>query len=309
MVPNMKFLAYFLRHLKNITEVQPEPLEQLSPSETKRFQHLLTVIKHFNKSLRETGAALAEIRDKKLYRETHPTFEAFVHDTVDLARQRAYELIDFDQTLKVLSSRDDIDVQTLTEYQTRPLRDLPPEDKIEVVIRAKERALNGTITAELMKETKDDLLASRPGPRPSRKPQKQLSNEEANKRQQHALKRALDHIQSVLGPKGKQFRATIEGGQYISKPDDVIILSNLNDSLIRHVAKRLQQGWIFSEAISEAVNIPTPDSEIRDLHRRAMVNGGRCRVTIDHFEHVVCHENHVHELDAKLKDWPVNVRP
>ena len=41
----------------------------------------------------EVGKALLAIRDAKLYRKTHKTFEAYCRDRWEMSRPRAYQLI------------------------------------------------------------------------------------------------------------------------------------------------------------------------------------------------------------------------
>jgi hypothetical protein len=49
------------------------------------------------------GQALAEIRDRRLYRATNSTFEEYVHDKWVLTRTRAYRFIDAAKVNAVLS--------------------------------------------------------------------------------------------------------------------------------------------------------------------------------------------------------------
>ncbi len=56
----------------------------------------------------EVGQALMEIRERRLYRETHATFEDYCRERWGLKRPRAYELIEAAQTVGVLSEISDI---------------------------------------------------------------------------------------------------------------------------------------------------------------------------------------------------------
>ena len=95
----------------------PEPLEPLSPSENTKLGHLEHIIENFRKSYYKAGAALAEIRDSRLYRATHASFEAYVAERWELSRPRAYELIDASRVANNLSAV--ADITTTNESQLR----------------------------------------------------------------------------------------------------------------------------------------------------------------------------------------------
>src|SRR6266404_8058402 len=69
-----------------------EPL--LTIQERARLQVLEGVVERGLGAFLEVAAALLEIRDSRLYRETHSTFEDFVRDRFQLARSTAYGLMD-----------------------------------------------------------------------------------------------------------------------------------------------------------------------------------------------------------------------
>jgi hypothetical protein len=76
------------------------------------------------------GEALTEIRDNRLYREEHPTFEAFCSDVLGFSRQHAYRLIAGAAVAGILSPMGD--KEDLTERTVRPLAGLPAEQAREV---------------------------------------------------------------------------------------------------------------------------------------------------------------------------------
>lgn len=87
----------------------------------------------------KVGRALAEIRDSQLYRETHRTFETYCKDLFELAKTRAYELINAALTYEDLSANggqieidgEEFKLRTLptNERQIRPLIQVPKEDR------------------------------------------------------------------------------------------------------------------------------------------------------------------------------------
>lgn len=69
--------------------------EWLNGAERVRLAALEETIERGARVFIATGKALTEIRDSRLYRATHETFEAYVTDRFDgLTRRRAYQLID-----------------------------------------------------------------------------------------------------------------------------------------------------------------------------------------------------------------------
>lgn len=95
-----------------------EVVAPLTPSERADFERLTDVI---HNSARELGNSIMEIRDRKLYREKYPTFEAFVLGEFDKGRSWAYNLMDAAKISGVLST---IGVHPENERQARELKDV-----------------------------------------------------------------------------------------------------------------------------------------------------------------------------------------
>ncbi|MBA3262349.1 MAG: hypothetical protein H0T69_07775 [Thermoleophilaceae bacterium] len=66
----------------------------LSPGERVDLTALETVVREGLATFIEVGQALAEIRDRRLYRAGHGSFEEYCHEQWLLSRTRAYQLID-----------------------------------------------------------------------------------------------------------------------------------------------------------------------------------------------------------------------
>jgi hypothetical protein len=66
----------------------------LTKAESDRLAACEKAIKHGLNTFVDVGQALTEIRDAKLYRAVHKTFDAYCKDVWNLGRSRAYELID-----------------------------------------------------------------------------------------------------------------------------------------------------------------------------------------------------------------------
>jgi len=90
----------------------------------------------------ETGNALRTVRDGKLYRQAHKTFDEWVEANTNLKRTRAYQLIDHADVVSEMSTRvDKSNVIHLpaNEAQTRVLKNVDPEKRQEVFEKAFEK--------------------------------------------------------------------------------------------------------------------------------------------------------------------------
>lgn len=104
------------------------------------------------------GRALKILRDKKLYRETHATFEAYVRDRFDYTRSAAYNLISsadvFDnlKCTQIVDTNKNTNILPTKESQCRPLAKLPPEQQREVWRTAVEQSNGKVPSARIVKD-------------------------------------------------------------------------------------------------------------------------------------------------------------
>jgi len=114
-----------------------EVLEELTPDEERERQRLEWKVE---KAFYEAGASLRLLRDKRLYRSTHPTFESYCHDRFGYHRRHCYQLIDAAAVVENLCANSaQIDGGTsrgqtmpTNEYQVRPLTKLEPVEQVTV---------------------------------------------------------------------------------------------------------------------------------------------------------------------------------
>jgi hypothetical protein len=99
----------------------------LTYDERHEFEMCVETIDRGFKVWYEVGKALLKIRDKRLYREEHQTFEACVQERWGLKRQRAYELMGASQVVENLSEISD----TPPRYESHvaPLSILAPDEQ------------------------------------------------------------------------------------------------------------------------------------------------------------------------------------
>jgi hypothetical protein len=112
-------------------------ISKLTRSETELLISCEDRIALGEKTFVDVGLALSEIREKRLYRETHNTFEDYCRQRWGWARQRANQLISAASVVENLTTAV---VKPSTEWQTRPLAALPPEKQSAVWEKATAKA-------------------------------------------------------------------------------------------------------------------------------------------------------------------------
>ena len=140
---------------------KPKVIDVLNVVERRSLESLEKVIERGVESFLATGSALKEIRDQRLYREGHKTFEAYVKARWEFDRSRAYQLIDASDLKADLSTIVDKNPkadEVKTEGQLRELASVPTESLAEVIAKAAEIAGDAPLTAKVLKEAREQVL-------------------------------------------------------------------------------------------------------------------------------------------------------
>ncbi len=100
------------------------------------------------------GLALMELRDRRLYRSTHATFEEYCRSRFDYTRRRPYQLIEAAQIYQNLIDKCEQIVHILPtkEGQVRPLSQLDKEEQASAWSTAVEEAGGKLPTGRIVKE-------------------------------------------------------------------------------------------------------------------------------------------------------------
>lgn len=101
-------------------------------------------------SIQEAWPALVVIRDQRLYRTTHATFEEYCRDRWRISRAHAYRMIEAARVVENLSPMGDIPT---SERQVRPLAALTPEQQRVAWVEAVATAPNGKPTGAHVERT------------------------------------------------------------------------------------------------------------------------------------------------------------
>ena len=120
---------------KQASVVELEVLEELTPDEERERHRLEWKVE---RAFYEAGAALRELRDRRLYRSTHKTFEEYCIARFGYHRRHSYQLIDAAAVVENLcanSAQKDGEtsrgqILPTNEYQVRPLTKLEPVEQV-----------------------------------------------------------------------------------------------------------------------------------------------------------------------------------
>lgn len=140
---------------------------EMSPAEARHLRSLEGKIERGLQTFREVGMALMEIRESKLYRATHETFEAYCSDRWHLERGRANQLLGAAEVVKAIEATGANTVGPANEYQARELVPLVHTDPEAVrKVWAEVQKAGKPITAEVIREAVHarTMPAGDPGP-------------------------------------------------------------------------------------------------------------------------------------------------
>ncbi len=110
------------------------------------------VIRKGLETFQAVGAALVAIRDGRLYRISHATFETYCQDRWSISRPQSYRLMAASEVAENLSPLGDTVPPLTNERQARALSKLEPEQQREAWVEAVATAPNGVVTAAHVQE-------------------------------------------------------------------------------------------------------------------------------------------------------------
>ena len=147
-----------LQTTSSSNELSILPIDPLTTDEESDRLHLERKVE---RAFYEAGMALMQLRDRRLYRSTHSTFEEYCRDRFGYTRRRPYQMIEaaliydnlIDKCVKFLH------ILPTKEGQIQPLSQLEPLEQPEAWITAVEEAGGkvppGRIVKEVVQRIKD----------------------------------------------------------------------------------------------------------------------------------------------------------
>jgi len=123
----------------------------LTDKEQKDLVKLEKVIRAGWQTFVEVGTALAEVRDRRLYRDKYgDSFENYCREELGFSRPYAYNLIGSAEVNRQMSSIEDIEIKPINEAQCRELIPVPAEKRPEAWKKVITLAGDKPLTAKLV---------------------------------------------------------------------------------------------------------------------------------------------------------------
>lgn len=127
-------------------------MKELSTIEQNALRDCEKTIESGLANFREVGQALTQIRDEKLHRVTHKTFELYCRERWDFGRIQAHRMIEANKVAKNVTASATKKTEPKTEFQVRPLAALPESEQPAAWSEAVESAGGKQPTAKQVKE-------------------------------------------------------------------------------------------------------------------------------------------------------------
>jgi len=135
-----------------------EIAEPITRQEIDRRNELEAIVEKNLSAFVTVGMALRSIRDERLYRETHDTFEKYVRDRFDIARRTAYQHIEAASIFENVRNCAQIEILPARESHVLPLSKLEETRQIEVWEMIVDTAPDNKVTASHVAKVVADIL-------------------------------------------------------------------------------------------------------------------------------------------------------
>jgi len=153
----------------------------------------------------DVGTALAEIRDSRLYRATHETFEAYCRGRWGLTKSRGNQLI---LAAGVIENLATIVAKPATESQARPLTRLEPPQQVEAWKAATDKAatedrpvtakdVRAAVTAIRREEVKQTEATEQDKPQEEQQPARGPASQPVNSNAMQHVAEAINALRKI----------------------------------------------------------------------------------------------------------------
>lgn len=177
-----------------------EPVDKTPLTEPERLclRDLERTIEGGLNTFYRVGEALIYIKSKRLYRQDHPTFEAYCASRWYMSRAYAYRLIDASttQTQLRLSPIGDIPLPQ-NEAQSRKLSGLNADQKVKAMVLAKEKAGAEPITSTIIEEAADEVVKRVRTAKPKSSKRPTVNNDFTPTTGLEAIQRSVEMLEEV----------------------------------------------------------------------------------------------------------------
>jgi len=235
---------------------------KLNVVERRELQSLEEIIQRSLNTLIESGSALLSIRDKKLWRESHKSFEAYVRDKWGFEKNYANKIIASSETVKKLGTivpKTPKALEITTEGQLRELTGVPSESLAAVVKEAAKIAGDDVITAKDIRQAKEQVLTANPKADPKPEP-----NDEPEQEDAPTYAQTQDHWQDVDDEPSKPEQA--ETPQAKPEPTAKERASSLKSIIKQHNAAMMRAVDDLHTVIPNKLCLDTAHKSFRSIH-------------------------------------------
>lgn len=269
----------------NHAPIMSELSLQLTTDELAKLEKEEKIIANGIRTFHDVGSALLVIRDEKLHRAKHKTFDEYCKEKWGFERAYAYRLIDSSKVVANIKGStftkaigDRMPPLPTTERQTRALKAAPAEKQAEIWNQVVEQAGDSEPDASAIEKIVKKLT-------PKKEPAASGWTKEALK-QDAELAAAFATIEKVFGKNTIQIqRGAIES----MKRSDVILLSKLPPKKMEEIQNLIMGNhWSTKRALEFINDMPTPTSTLEDMANWCLATKGLYfTATIEGFEHSV----------------------
>lgn len=170
-----------------------EPVRSLTALEEARLGRCEEILEHQLAAAFEAGAALMMIRDEKLYRATHKTFESYCQERWGFGRVYAWRVIGAAERVQLLPANSNLP-KPVNEFQVRPFLKLEPKVFPKAWELAVRRAIDGKVTPKIIRSVVIEL-----SPKKRERPRSKQPSKRARALRAGELARILVLLQDVRG--------------------------------------------------------------------------------------------------------------
>ncbi|PBB96432.1 hypothetical protein CK224_19095 [Mesorhizobium sp. WSM3862] len=217
----------------------------------------------------EVGQALAEIRDAKLYRASHDTFEDYSKARWDIGRSRAYELIDQATVVKAITDAG-VNLSAVADISKRDVRELK-KDLPAAAKQIKDKIKKGAAPTEATAAVVAQMTAKKDQAKADKKAQQaefDRQRDENRAKLPDAVKQSdAAKDAAIAAAKATQVSGLTDAERVQELEETVRILEGDIEKLKAENAKFGDMKVLFDQGGFEAV-IAAKDEQIRVLNTR-----------------------------------------
>lgn len=248
---------------------------KLTPQEKQEFATQERIVKAGRDTFIAVGNALATIRDEKLYREQHGTFEEYCDKRWQMSGRHAERMMNASSSVAVLQSAGATELPA-SESAARPLAALPDEQKAEAWEAATEAAGDEPPTAKQVAAAVEQVKAATP-PKPKAEPAA------PKPKQSDRYDAALERIGNVCGANiPKLIRSGTLG--HIKEKSAIFWASLKDEAMVSLRALVVETSrWTPEHAHRFLAKVPDEKTRILELQSLTIAGGGVTMVTTGYF--------------------------